>query len=303
MQYQDAVDAFFATPDQTTEPSPVTAAAPARQLRDAFEPVSMHAVWSPLVHERMAAKGMDFFQAYVWGRACVMGEPAGSVVASAFAAFEPSLIGGIYDSARASMSREEAHALTFDSTAESLRSTLGDDAEAKVSAVGERLAGIVDSLDPTGRPLFAGVAALGWPEDAYGRLFQACLALREHRGDAHVASYIGAGFGPVEMNILTELWLGYPLGEYSGTRAWPEDTTAAAIDGLTAAGLLDGEALTAEGVRVRDEIENATDAMEQKVVDALGADFDATAQQLASWSETCVQARTFPPDPRKRAAG
>ena len=232
-----------------------------------------------------------------------MGEPSASVVAAAFAAFEPSMIGGVYDSARAAMAQDEAHAITFESTAESLRSTLGVESERKVAAVGARLAEVVDGLDPTGRPLFAGVAAMDWPDDHYGRLFQATLALREHRGDAHVAAYIGAGFRPVDMNNVTELWLGYPLGEYSGTRAWPEDATAAAMDRLTSAGLVDGGGLTAQGTSVRDDIEDRTDVMEQPVVDALGDELDATIDQLAAWSETCVQARTFPPDPRKRAAG
>jgi len=105
------------------------------------------------------------------------------------------------------------------------------------------------------------------------------------------------------MNILTELWLGYPLGEYSGSRAWPEETTQAALANLNERGLLDGDMLTAAGQVARDAIEASTDAMEQPVVDALGTDLGAIVDQLAAWSATCVQAATFPPDPRKRAAG
>jgi len=304
MQYDEVKTAFF-DPESGANavPQAVTQGSASRQLRDAFEPVSMHAVWSPLVHERMAARGLDFFGTYVLGRACVMGEASGAVVASAFAAFEPGMISGIYDQARQAMPMADAHAITFDSTAESLRSVLGADQSDAVESVGSQLAGVVDQLDATGRPLFAGVAALDQPSDPYATLFQACLALREHRGDAHTASYIQAGFSPVEMNVLTELWLGYPLGEYSGTRAWPEETTAAALASLRERGLLDGDELTAAGRAARDAIEASTDAMEQPVVDALGADFAATVDQLATWSATCVEAATFPPDPRKRAAG
>ncbi len=304
MQYEEAKAAFFgAPPEGASSPNAVAAGGPARRLRDAFEPVSMHAVWGPLVHERLGEHGMDFFDAYVWGRAFPMGEPSGAVVASAFAAFEPGLIAGIYDRARGLMSRDDVHRITFDATAESLRSTLGADSADAVASVGARLAEVVGGLDPTGRPLFTGVASLDWPEDPYGKLYQACLALREHRGDAHVAAYIGAGFDPIQMNVLTELWLGYPMGEYSGTRAWPEETTAAALDDLRNRGLLDGDTLTAEGHSAREAIEATTDAMEQGVVDALGADLDAVADQLAAWGQTCVDAETFPPDPRKRAAG
>jgi len=292
MNYDEVRTAFF---DPATAanavPDAVTQGAPARQLRDAFEPVSMHAVWSPLVHERMAARGLDFFGTYVAGRASVMGEPSGAVVASAFAAFEPGMISGIYEQARQTLPLGDALTITLDATAESLRS------------VRNQLVDVVEQLDATGRPLFAGVASLERPADPYAALFQSCLALREHRGDAHVASYVHAGFRPVEMNMLTELWLGYPLGEYSGTRAWPEETTASALAALQERGLVESQALTAAGIAARDAIEASTDAMEQSVVDALGDDFAATVDQLAAWSATCVQAATFPPDPRKRAAG
>lgn len=304
MDYQTVIDAYF---DPATAVNSVTAnlaGAPARRLRDAFEPLSMHAVWSPLVHERMAARGLDFFGTYALGRACVLGEPSGAVVASAFAAFEPSMIGDVYEQALAAVPRDDAYRVTFDSTAESLRTVLaGSDVET-IASVGGQLAGVVDGLGSAGRPLFSGVQALDWPTDPYGQLWQACLALREHRGDAHVAAYTAEGFDPVCMNILTELWLGYSLGEYSGSRAWSDEATAAAITSLQADGLLDdANNITASGVEVRELIETCTDAMERSVVDALGAELDPISAQLTEWSSRCIEASTFPPDPRKRAAG
>jgi len=232
-----------------------------------------------------------------------MGEPSGAVVAAAFAAFEPSMIAGIYDQARAALDHANALRLTRDSTAESLRTVLADADDSTVSKVADQLAGVVDALDPTGRPLFSGVRSLDWPDDPFGRLWQSCLALREHRGDAHVAAYLVAGFTPVEMNLLTELWLGYPLGEYSGSRAWPEEATAAALASLRNKGLVDGEQITSDGVAARDGIEANTDAMSAGAVDMLGASAEAVVGQLAVWSGQCVSERTFPPDPRKRAAG
>ena len=305
MDYATVIDAMFdpATADRAV-PAVVADAVPARRLRDAFEPLSMHAVWSSLVHERMSARGLDFFGTYVAGRASVLGHPNGAVVASAFAAFEPGTIGGVWEQASATIDPAEARRVTFDSTAESLASVLSEaDADA-VDTVGAELAEVVDRLDATGRPLFSGVQALPWHDDPHGRLWQACLALREHRGDAHVAAYIGEGFDPVRMNILTELWLGYPFGEYSGTRAWPEEATTAAVTSLLTDGLIDADReITDEGGRVRDAIEARTDRMELVVVDALGDRLDPIAAQLAEWSRVCIDARAFPPDPRKRAAG
>ncbi len=307
MQYADVVAAMF-DPSTADHPLPkaVTSAAPARRLRDAYEPVSMHAVWSPLVHERLAAQGLDFFGTYVAGRASVLGQPSGAIVAAAFAAFEPGMIGGIWEQAVQTVDPATARAMTFGTTAESLRSVLsgaGAD-EAEVGQVADQLAAAVDQLDPTGRPLFAGVQSLPWSGDAYGRLWEATLALREHRGDAHVAAYISEGLDPVRMNVLTELWLDYPLGEYSGTRAWSEEATAAAIASLQADGLLDeSNTITAAGTARRNAIEERTDLMQAGVVDALGNDFDPIVDSLAAWSTACIQANAFPPDPRKRAAG
>ena len=35
-----------------------------------------------------------------------------------------------------------------------------------------------------------------------------------------------AGIDPVRMGVLSEIWVGYPEGEYSGTRAWPQEVRA-----------------------------------------------------------------------------
>ena len=106
------------------------------------------------------------------------------------------------------------------------------------------------------------------------------------------------------MNVLTELWVGMPLGSYSATRGWSPDQIATAVARLTHLGSLDDDGrLTAAGRAVRDDIEAVTDAMEQSIVDALGDDVDAIIEQLDAWSARCIAAGAFPPDVFKRAAG
>ena len=56
-------------------PAPVVGAGPARRLRDAIEPIAMHAVWARRTNERLAGLGLDFLGGYVWGRAAALGEP------------------------------------------------------------------------------------------------------------------------------------------------------------------------------------------------------------------------------------
>ncbi|MEZ5262380.1 MAG: hypothetical protein R2755_11535 [Acidimicrobiales bacterium] len=191
-----------------------------------------------------------------------------------------------------------------EATGESLRQVLGDGEQAAVASVAARLQDAVAAADGTGRALFSAVQALDVPDDPYAALWQATLALREHRGGAHVIAYLAQGFDAVQMNILTELWLGYPLGAYSGTRAWSEARTEQALTGLRLAGLLDGSnELTDAGRATRDDLEARTDRLCAAPVRQLGDDLDGVAADLRRWSDACVGARAFPPDPRKRAAG
>jgi hypothetical protein len=50
-------------------------------------------------------------------------------------------------------------------------------------------------------------------------------------------------------------------------------------------------------------LEAQTDAAQQRIVDAIGADLDRTVARLAVWSGALVAAGAFPPSVHKRAAG
>ena len=83
MDYDDVVAASFAArPAGTPLPAAVTAGSAARRLRDACEPIAMHAVWSRHTNARLAECGLDFMGAYVAGRAASLGEPSAAVVAA-----------------------------------------------------------------------------------------------------------------------------------------------------------------------------------------------------------------------------
>src|SRR5690349_6848326 len=98
MDYETAVQVFFQpNPPQTPTPYPVEEGSPARRLRDAAEPIAMHAVWSRLTNERLATLGLNFLTSYVWGRAAALGEPPAAVVVSSFAAFESGLVTRLYE--------------------------------------------------------------------------------------------------------------------------------------------------------------------------------------------------------------
>ncbi len=103
--------------------------------------------------------------------------------------------------------------------------------------------------------------------------------------------------------MLTELWCGYALLTYTPSRGWSADRMDAAVAALRGRGLLDGDQLSPEGLRVRDGLEATTDAMQQEIVDAIDPDLDALTKQLYVWSDALVAAAAAPPDPAKRMAG
>jgi hypothetical protein len=301
VEYDEIIAAYFVSrPEGTPQPEVVLAAHPARRLRDACEPLAMHAVWSRLTSTRLAELGLDFFAAYVAGRAASLGEPDASVVASTFAWFAPGYIEGPYDAARRLVTRDRLIRVRDGATTESLRQVLGGTDPTETA---DLLADAVEPADGTGRALFCGLRARGRPADPVQRLWWACDLVREHRGDSHVAASLVRGLGPIEMSVLTELWLGMPLLSYTATRGWSIEAMEATVAALEARGWVGAGHLTAAGREVRDEVETLTDAQEVSIVDALGDRLEKVAAQLDEWSARCVAARAFPPDILKRAAG
>lgn len=300
MQYADAVAAFFAARPNAELPAFVTSPTPSRRVRDAVEPVAMNDVWSPRVHACTAELGLDFLLTYVYSRGSALGAASPAVVASAFAWFEPGLVAALYETASTAVPREVLVRERDAAVAAGLREVLGDDGVAEVA---DRLSDAVERLDGTGRPFFSGVRGRGRPADAHLRLWWACDAAREHRGDSHVAAALAAGFDAVEMNVLTELWVGMPVLSYTATRAWGPEATDRALAGLRERGLVEGDALTEAGRTAREQVEASTEHQGQVLVDLLGDDLEPVCSQLDRWGEALVAAGHFPADVLKRAAG
>jgi len=300
MQYDDVIAAFF-EPSAPDAFSPATVeASPARKLRDAMEPIAMHSVWSRLTNERLAEFGHDFMSSYVCSRAALLGEPTPGVAVSAFAVFEPNMLSGVYSAGRTLCGRDELLAARDQATIQSLSDVLdGID----VSSVAQALGQAVMAADTTGRPLFSGLRDQPWPESSIGQLWRACETFREHRGDSHVAACTSAGLDAVEMNIMTELYVGMPLGSYSASRGWSEDDLQAATARLTDRGLVENDAFTSAGHTFRTHLEAQTDQLQQPITDALPGGGANLIADLRDWSQRCIDARAFPPDVFKRAAG
>ena len=301
MDYAEAAAAFFVLRQEGTAlPVAVAEGSPARRLRDACEPVAMHAVWSRATNERLAQLGLDFLTSYVGGRGAFLGEAAGAVVAAAFAWFEPGLVTTLWDAARAAVRLDRLVQARDESTVASLREVLAGEDPGEVAGL---LAGAAAAADGMGRPLFSGRRADGRPQDAVHCLWWACGLVREHRGDSHVAVAAADGLDAIEMNILTELWIGMPLLSYTATRGWPPDAMRRAVARLESRGWVRDGGLTDSGLSARLSIEQRTDAQEQPIVAAIGDRLEEVCSRLNHWGQLCIEAGAFPPDILKRAAG
>ena len=300
----DAIAAMFLVPNGGEGPGPPVPRSAARRLRDAVEPIATIGWWSRPAADAFTALGHGFFDGYVWGRASALGpDVATSVVVSAFGVFHPALLGTVYEHARTLSSASDILVARADGASAGLRqATFGFDATA-AATVADHLLSAVMTLEPGPRPLFAGLQALPLPSDPYGRLWRAAELVREHRGDGHLAACAVAGLDMAEMNVLTELWLGYNVGEYSATRGFDAALLASAVESLALRGWVVDGVISVEGRRARDAIEQATDDSQVQLIRALGNDLDVIVDRLGAVSAAVVSSQAAPADPRKRAAG
>lgn len=301
MDYAQAQQVFLTPPDSERPPAGIPDS-PGRRLRDAAEPIATISFWGRPVNDRLAALGLDFLTGYVWGRAAPMGEPTAPVVVAAFGVFEPGLVEGLYEQARATAARADVLAAREQGAVDSLRELLPG---ADVTAAADLLRRGTDAVAPhvVGRPLFAGLLSLPWPEDPLGRLWHAASLLREYRGDVHQAANVAAGLTGVQMNLLTEYWVGWEHGAYAGTRGWSPEAMADADAALADRDLVAGGRLTGAGRRLRDGIEEQTEAAMAPVLDAIGPGLADLTAQLDRWSAAIVAGGAAPPDHYKRISG
>jgi hypothetical protein len=303
LDYQ-AVAAQFLIPSGTPPAVPALPSSPARRLRDAIEPIATVGWWSAPAADGLDGLGHDFFDGYVWGRAASLGaDVSDAVVVAAFGVFEPGLLTAIYRKGRAISTQEAVLVARADGASAGLAAAAAGVDATLVDEFGHVLLGALDGLDGVGRPLFSALRQLPVPIDPYGRAWRAAELVREHRGDGHLAASVAAGLDMVTMNVLTEVWLGYPAGEYSATRGFSLERIDASVTDLRRRGWLGDDGLTNAGRAARDAIEDATDRSQDALILALGDSFDTVVAAAATIGSAVIAAHAAPADPRKRAAG
>jgi hypothetical protein len=277
----------------------------ARQLAGVLEPVAGQVYFSPECHGAYAALGFGPSPgsagavafpdgpAYFTSRGSLLGQVAGEVVAAAFAVFNPAVVVPAVDHG---WSLTDAGTICEARTAGAigqLGRILGPHPDGLERAT-ELLARACAGLNPAGKPLYAGLVALGLPGDPIGDPWRLADVLREYRGDAHTAAWTAAGFDAVEIGLLTELFWGLPMRTYVRTRAWSDTDLDAAEQRLIRRGLVADGSFTAEGRSVREEVERTTDRQCRPIVGALGEDADELVAILAPWGSAIREAGGYP---------
>jgi hypothetical protein len=200
---------------------------------------------------------------YFASRSAPMGPVPPEVTTATFYNFNPEIVARHIPRAWGLASIEDILAARLRVADRALHRMLGDDT-ARIPAVVEaaELARAATVALPTqGRPLFAGHAALSWPDEPHLVLWHAVTLLREYRGDGHTAVLLAAGVSGLDALVAhTATGRGFTEPAAKATRGWSDEQWAAARARLRQRGLLDAEGgLTEAGVAHRQAIEDATD--------------------------------------------
>ncbi|MEV5611141.1 hypothetical protein [Streptomyces sp. NPDC052225] len=219
-----------------------------------------------------ATEGLKgFWMGYFASRSAALGAVPADVVTATFYNFAPARVARALPDAWAYCSPEAALAARLDVVDRSLRRILGglvaEPSTAEAAALARRA---VDAAPRAGRPLFAAHAAVPVPDEPHLALWWAATALREFRGDGHIAALLDAGLDGCEANVVA-VALGASPQAQRDHRGWTRTEWAAATDRLRERGWLTADGtLTAEGRRRRRAIEAATERLAAPALAALG---------------------------------
>jgi hypothetical protein len=231
--------------------------------------------------------------AYFCSRGSVLGQAPGQVVASTFAVFNPAVVVPAVDHGWSIADASTMAQARTDGAVGQLHRILGakpEGAERAAQLLGRAAAG----LPVEGHPLYAGMMAQDVPTDPLGAAWRHADRLREFRGDAHITSWVGAGFDGVEIGLLTELYWGLPSRTYVRTRAWTDADLDGGEERLVRRGLIADAQLTVAGQAEREGVEVMTDRQCDAIIDALGDDLDELLAILRPWGRAIRDAGGYP---------
>src|SRR5690606_20358236 len=172
-----------------------------------------------------------YWMGYFASRSAALGTPGPAAVDATFHGFAPRLVHRAIPDAWSLASRdavlEARHALARD-----LLTPVEDAATELASAVRAVLRGV----DWAGKPLAAAHADLTPSDDPVIDFWQSVSALREYRGDCHLAVLTAGGLGGAAANALAVATGWSWFADQRAMRGWTEQEWQAALDDLALRG-------------------------------------------------------------------
>jgi hypothetical protein len=209
--------------------------------------------------DRYASAGLKgYWMGYFATRAAPMGRVSPDVVVATFHGFSPTLVHRAIPSAWDLADLDDILSMRLEQGRDVIRPGV-EASGVEISRAAAVLVDALPTLDPAVRPLAAATIGLTPPDDDLGRLWHAATALREYRGDSHLAVLTIHGLGGVDANVL-DVAAGLAFTAQQQMRGWTDEEWAAGVARLRDRGWLDADgSLTEDGAAARATIEDETD--------------------------------------------
>ena len=266
------------------------------QITETIHSVVYFAPQSKAIYEAAGLKG--YWMGYFASRAAALGPVPPEVVEATFFNFHPKMVRRSIPDAWAFSTPEKVLAARYAVVTSVLSSVWGDQNRPTIEDVAGRFSAVVDACPVGGRPLFAAHAALETPDVAHLRLWHACTALREFRGDTHCAALVAAGIDGIEAHVTAVAAGTSKRDAIEPHRGWAPEDWAAAETRLMDRDILGSDgALTPRGQELREEIERVTDEVSLRPWNVLGPDGITEVAQRVSGPVRAILASGIIPFP------
>lgn len=242
-----------------------------RRMWALYEPVHAVTYFAPQGRAAFEEAGLrGFWRGYFAGRSAPLGAVNPAPVVAAFYGFAPRMVERALPDLWTRISPDAALVARLEGARRALTAA-AENADGLDEAA-ELLKEAATSAELYGRVLGAANAALPWPADTLGTIWQAATILREHRGDGHLAALLMEGLDGCEAmvwRIALNNGRGRKMAQPS--RGWTDEEWDAARDRLHQRGYLGGEsAATPKAHQAYRTLEETTDQLAARPWQTLG---------------------------------
>jgi len=242
------------------------ARSPARSAHNATNSLHSLVYFVPETERELTAIGLNAGpMCYFAGRAALMGAVGSGVVTATFYNFNPNLVARVIPTAWELATPEKVIDARLAAADAALTRLLGPEAIASddMSTLAALVRDAASACTAEGRPMYAGLADLSWPDAPHLVMWHGVSLLREHRGDGHTWALACAGLSGIEALVThTATGKGFTPEAARATRDWSQHEWDDAVGGLVDRGLVDRDgALTEAGAALRAQVEAETDRL------------------------------------------